>query len=150
MMQYGSGITVPSWHGAVYSGSNVVLNTLTIYWSSKTIETKRNCFLEAKKPRKIVLLLRRREGTLHELVKQEDMVDGLVDCVTVVEGLLAGNGQGIIDNKAEIEVNRPNRKKAVLKVEKMEIRRIKSLCEPFEAPATVLPSNLSHSRSALT
>ena len=127
-MQYAGGNTVPSWLGFVYLGSNIVLNTLNFYWFGKMIETIRKRFTEAKKkPSKNGAATAPKEGALlDELVREADMVDGLVDCVTVIEGLMDGNVQGLIDDKGEIEVSKRDGEKTVLKVQKTEVRKRKA------------------------
>lgn len=125
-MQYAPGNTVPTWLSFVYLGSNIVLNTLNFYWFGKMIETIRKRFSETKKPKENGSAAAPKEGALlNELVKEADMVDGLVDCVTVVEGLLDGSVDGLIDEKGEIEVSRRDGEKVALKVQKTEVRRRK-------------------------
>ena len=126
-MQYAGGNTVPAWLGFVYLGSNIVLNTLNFYWFGKMIETIRKRFTEAKKPKENGVAGPPKEGALlKELVKEADMVDGLVDCVTVIEGLMDGDAQGLIDDKGQIEVSQRDGQKTVLKVQKTEVRRRKA------------------------
>lgn len=125
-MRYAQGNTVPSWLGFVYLGSNIVLNTLNFYWFGKMIETIRKRFSETKKPKANGTARPPKDSArLDELVKEADMVDGLVDCVTVVEGLMDGDAQNFIDEKGEIEVSRPDGEKVALKVRKTEVRKRK-------------------------
>ena len=124
VMKYASGNNVPAWLGAVYLGSNCVLNTLNFYWFGKMIETIRKRFTEAKKPKENGVA-KKKAALIDELVKEADMVDGLVDCVTVAEGLLDGKVQGLIDEKGETGIGKEGERK-VLKIQKTEVRRRKA------------------------
>ena len=108
MMRYATGANVPTWLGAVYLSSNVVLNTLNFYWFGKMIETIRKRFTE-------------RKGTENGKLKEEDPV--LVEGVALVDGVIDGvvlGGKGV-EERGHIEIDEAGK----LKIEKTEIRRRK-------------------------
>lgn len=125
VMKYAKGNNIPPWLAIVYLGSNVVLNALNFYWFGKMIETIRKRFTEAKRPKENGNATKTDNSIIEELVEKADMVDGLVDCVTVVEGLMDGNIQELMDENGEVEVGK-NGVRRVLKIQKTEVRRRKA------------------------
>ena len=124
-MKYAGALSIPTWLGAVYLGSNCVLNALNFYWFGKMIETIRKRFTESKdnKPKENGLP-KRDPDFIDDLVKEANLVDGLVDCETVVEGLLDGNVRELMNEKGEIEVGKDGVRR-VLKIQRTEVRRRK-------------------------
>ena len=92
MMRYASGANVPTWLGAVYLASNIVLNTLNFYWFGKMIETIRKRFTERKV-----------KG--NGRVKEEDPV--LVEGVALVNGVIDGvrMGDGAVEVIGHMEID---------------------------------------------
>lgn len=118
VMRYAGDNSVPTWLGIVYLGSNCVLNTLNFYWFGKMIETIRKRFTESKGSKENGAG-KKEESLLNGLVKQVDMVDGLV------EGLLDGNMNGFGDEKGEVEIETEGENR-ILKVQRTEFRRRKA------------------------
>lgn len=106
--QYATGANVPAWLGAVYLGSNVVLNTLNFYWFGKMIETIRKRFTEKKS---------RENGK----AKEADPV--LVEGVALVDGVIDGvllDTDGDVKESGHMEVDEDGK---VLRLQKTEVRR---------------------------
>lgn len=125
VMKYAVGNTVPTWLGVVYLGSNIVLNALNFYWFGKMIETIRKRFTESKTNPKENGHGKKDSSLIDDLVKEVDLVDGLIDVETVIQGLMDGNVQELMDEKGEIEVGKGAAKR-MLKIQKTEVRRRKA------------------------
>lgn len=110
-MKYAGNYVVPTWLAVMYLGSNLLLNTLNVYWFGKMVETISKRFTEVK-------------GEKGAKVQKEEgaFVKGLIGSGTLITEIVEDVEVDLPEDKGEMDKGMVNGR-SFIEIETTEVRR---------------------------
>jgi len=111
IMKYAGNYVVPTWLAVMYLGSNLLLNTLNVYWFGKMVETISKRFTEVK-------------GEKGAKVQKEEgaFVKGLIGSGTLITEIVEDVEVDLPEDKGEMDKGMVNGR-SFIEIETTEVRR---------------------------